>query len=76
MASLSFFQYCGGTFADCMVNGLKNKEGSVIEQMKAFAKWYASEDNYNMYGSRVEKLDWLIKKLESKSATLGITGRF
>ncbi len=75
MASLSFFQEARGTFAGCMANGLKNKEGSAIEQMKAFAKWYASEENY-MYGpARVKKLDWLIKKLEAKGAKLGITGR-
>ena len=63
MASLSFFQL-GGTFGDSMANGLKNKEGSAIEQMKAFANWYAKGEHY--YGHRVEKLDWLIKKLEAK----------
>jgi hypothetical protein len=64
MASLSFFQLGGGTFGDSMANGLKNKEGSAVEQMKAFAKWYAKGEHY--YGYRVEKLDWLIKKLEAK----------
>jgi hypothetical protein len=63
MASLSFFQG-SGTFGDSMANGLKNKGGSAIEQMKAFAKWYAKGEHY--YGDRVEKLDWLIKKLEAK----------
>ena len=61
MASLSFFQG-SGTFGDSMANGLKNKEGSAIEQMKAFAKWYAKGEHF--YGDRIEKLDWLIKKLE------------
>lgn len=37
-----------------MANGLKNKEGS-------FAKWYAKSEHF--YGYRIEKLDWLIKKL-------------
>ena len=66
MGSLSFFQGGRGTFAMCMAEGLKNKEGSAVEQMKAFAKWYAENDNY--YGGRVEKFDWLIKKLEAKKA--------
>lgn len=74
MGSLSFFQDGKSSFASCMAHGLKNKEGSAIEQMKAFAKWYASEDNH-VYGHRLEKLDWLIKKLEAKSAKLGITSR-
>ena len=76
MGSLSFFQCGRGTFARCTANGLKNKEkeGSAIEQMKAFAKWNANEDNH-CYGYRVGKLDLLIKKLEAKSVKLGIAGR-
>ena len=49
-----------------MANGLKNKEGSAIEQMKAFAKWYTNENNH-CYKDHVEKLDRLIKKLEAKN---------
>ena len=67
MGSLSKFQLGGrGTFAMCMAEGLKNKEGSAVEQMKAFSKWYAENDHY--YGDRVEEFDWLIKKLEAKKA--------
>lgn len=73
MASLSFFQEARGTFAGCMADGLKNKEGSAIEQMKAFAKWYQENADNHYYGYRVKKL--LIKKLETKGAKLGFTGR-
>ena len=67
MGSLSFFQNGGGgSFAWSMAEGLKNKEGSAVEQMKAFAKWYAKNNHY--YGYRLEKLDWLIMQLEAKKA--------
>lgn len=74
MQSLSFFAPTAGyggmgsTFATMMAPGLKNKKGSAIEQMKAFAKWYASipiDPNVG-YGGRIKRLDWLIKKFEAK----------
>ncbi len=67
MASLSFFSGGKGTFSHCMANGLKNKDkkGSAIEQMKAFAQWY-EYGNHPYVGGRIDDLDWLIKKLEAK----------
>ncbi len=60
MVSLSFFQCGRGTFARCMADVLKIKEGSAIEQLKAFAAWNANENDH-CYGYRVGKLDSLIK---------------
>ena len=67
MASLSFFSGGKGTFSHCMANGLKkkDKEGSAIEQMKAFSKWYEN-GNHPYVGGRIDDLDWLIEKLEAK----------
>ena len=67
MASLSFFSGGKGSFSHCMANGLKkkDKEGSAVEQMKAFAKWYEN-GNHHYVGGRIDDLDWLIEKLEAK----------
>lgn len=65
MGSLSWWQGGVGTVTSGMEEGLKNKEGSAVEQMKAFSKWYADND---YYGYRLEKLDWLIMQLEKKKA--------
>lgn len=64
MGSLSFFNGGRGTFGDSMQNGLKNKKGSAVQQLKAFQKWYAETDHY--YGDYIEGLDWLIMKLDAK----------
>ena len=69
MGSLTFFADGeGGTFQMSIKEGLKNEKGSAIDQMKAFAKWYAMNQDTHYYGYNVEGLDWLIAKIEAKKS--------
>jgi hypothetical protein len=55
MGSLTFFADGeGGTFQMSIKEGLKNEKGSAIDQMKAFAKWYALNQDNHYYGYHVE----------------------
>lgn len=59
MASLSFFQSNGGTWAGMVRGGLKYKPGqTAVENMTAFNDWYLGE-----WEVRVDRLDLLISDL-------------
>lgn len=69
MKSIRFFASEGqGTFQMTIENGLKNKKGSAVDQMKTFAKWYAKQNNFLGYGGRIDGLDWLIHKLDEQKS--------